>query len=338
MPANAYIKAISYHLPEKNYSNEDFFSQFPEARAGEENLLKTGVRNRRIIAPGETASDIAVKAAEKFFTEHKIDRSEIGFLLFCAQEFDHYTPTTACIIQERLGLPKNCGALDYNLGCSGFVYGLSLAKGLIESSGIKNVLLLTSSTLTKTFHPRDKSSWFVFGDGAAATLISSRETKGIGQFVFGTDGSGKNKIIVKDGGARNALTETSTQDVTDEYGNTTNNSTFFMNGTGVFIFALKTVPEMINELLKKEGRKIEDVDLFIFHQANLFLVDSIRKKMGVPEEKVFNFMENTGNTVSSSIPIALHEALKAGKAKKGDTIVIAGFGVGLSWAATTVEL
>jgi len=336
---NAYIKAISYYLPEKVFSNSDFFEEFPDALASKDNLLKIGVQERHIIANGETASDTGVKSATNLFLEHKIKPEEIDFLLFCAQEFDYYTPTSACVIQDRLNLPKTCGALDYNLGCSGFVYGLSLAKGLIESVGLKNVLLITSSTLTKKIHPKDKSSRFVFGDGAAATLISAREsTEGIGKFVFGTDGNGKNKIIVKDGGARNPVSEMSFKDFTDEYGNTTNDSSVYINGTGVFVFGLKTVPEMVMELLEKENKKIEDIDLFIFHQANLFLVDTIRKKLKIPEQKVFNFMENVGNTVSSTIPIALHEAIKCGRAKKGNTILLSGFGVGLSWAATTIKL
>lgn len=334
---NAYIKATSYYLPEKIYSNEDFFNRFPEAAGGRENLLKTGVKTRHIINGNETASDLAVKAAEVFFKEHSVTREEIDFLMFCSLEFDYYTPTTACVIQERLGLPIHCGALDFNLGCSGFVYGLSLAKGMIESNGIKNVLLLTSSALTKKFHPGDKSSLFVFGDGAAATLISGREEKGIGSFVFGTDGKGKNKIIVKDGGARNPINDSSAIDVTDEYGNTTNPSTFYMNGTSVFVFALKTVPQMIKDLLAKENKTLEDIDLFIFHQANLFLIQSIANKMGIPQDKIFNYMEH-GNTVASTIPIALHEAVKSGKAKKGDTILVAGFGVGLSWAANIFKL
>jgi 3-oxoacyl-[acyl-carrier-protein] synthase-3 len=335
---NAYIKAISYYLPDKIFSNDDFFRNFPEETNHKENLLKTGVHKRHIAEAGETASDFGIKAAQKLFTEHSIEPSSIDFLLFCAQEFDHFTPTTACIMQEKLGLPKHCGALDFNLGCSGFVYGLSLAKGLIESIGAKNILLITSSTLTKTFHKKDKSSIFVFGDGAAATLISSGDKKGIGEFVFGTDGKGKDKIIVKDGGARNQITETSYADRTDEYGNTTNDASFYMNGTSVFIFGLKTVPGVITELIKKQNTSISNIDLFIFHQANLFLIDAIRQKLEIPEEKVFNYIQDVGNTVSSTIPIALHEAIKNGKAKKGDRILLAGFGVGLSWAATIIEL
>lgn len=234
---------------------------------------------------------------------------------------------------------QNTAARYFNLGCSGFVYGLSLAKGLIESVGVKNVLLITSSTLTKTFHAKDKSSHFVFGDGAAATLISSRKNKeGIGSFVFGTDGKGKDRIIVKDGGARNKITEKSFADITDEYGNTTSDANFYMNGTSVFIFGLKTVPAAVNELLAKENRSITDIDLFIFHQANLFLIDAICAKLNIPEDRTFNYIEKVGNTVSASIPIALCEAIKAGKAKAGDKILLTGFGVGLSWAATIIEL
>jgi 3-oxoacyl-[acyl-carrier-protein] synthase-3 len=334
----AYIKAISYHLPDQIFSNEDFFNSFPEALSHKENLLRTGVTERRIVADVETASDLGVQAAKKLFTHFNIDPSSIGFLLFCAQEFDHFTPTTACIMQERLQLPAHAGALDFNLGCSGFVYGLSLAKGLIESSGIENVLLITSSTLTRTFHKKDKSSRFLFGDGAAATLISSRDTEGIGKFIFGTDGRGMNKIVVKDGGARNKISESSGIERTDEYGNVTSDANFYMHGTGVFIFGLKTVPKIIAELLEKEETSVDEIDLFIFHQANLFLIDSIRHKMNIPKGKVFNFIEKTGNTVSSSIPIALSEAVKEGKAKSGDRILLTGFGVGLSWATTIIRL
>lgn len=335
----AYIQAISYHLPEKLYSNDGFFRDFPEAFAGKDNLSLIGVQERHIVDPILTASDIAVESANAFFKEHKIAPEQIDFLLFCAQEFDYYGPTTACIIHEKLNLQKSCGALDYNLGCSGFVYGLALAKGLIEGTGLKNVLLLTSSTLTKKFHPRDKSSRFVFGDGAATTLISTRENdEGIGEFIFGTNGKGAEKIIVKDGGARNPLSEKSFIDSIDEYGNTTNDASYYMDGPSVFIFGLKIVPPMIKELLEKEKLFISDIDLFIFHQANVFLIKTIGKKLSIPENKIFNYMANVGNTVSSSIPITLSEAIKCGKAKKGQKILLAGFGVGLSWAATIVKL
>ena len=334
----ALIQAISYHLPAKTYTNDDFFDSFPDSINNKQNLLKLGIKNRHIVSEGETASDLAVKAAVKMFTEHSINKADIDFLLFCAQEFDHYTPTTACIIQDKLGLKNECGALDFNLGCSGFVYGLGVAKGLIESLGCKNVLLLTSSTLTKTFHPHDKSSRFLFGDGAAATLVSSHNQPNIGDFIFGTDGSKSDKIIVKDGGARNKLNESSFEDFTDEYGNVTNNACFYMNGTSIFNFGLKTVPTLVKDTLNKNKYSINDIDLFIFHQANLFLIETIGKKIGIPNEKIFNFMESIGNTVSSTIPIALAEAKKINKVKSGDKVLICGFGTGLSWGATIIEI
>lgn len=335
----AIIEHISYYLPEKKISNQDFFRLYPESVNNLANLFKIGIQERHVVESNITASDIAVKAAEKLFLDYSVNPSEIDFVLFCAQEFDYYTPTTACVIHERLKLSSQCGALDFNLGCSGYVYGLSIAKGLIESVGLKKILFLTSSTLTKTFHPKDKSSRFLFGDGASATLIiASDENQGIGQFVFGTDGKGANKIIVKDGGARNALKESSYIEVADDYGNITNDASFYMNGIGVFVFGLNIVPKMIVELLEKEKKHKNQIDLFIFHQANLFLIDKIRLKLEISEDKVFNFMKDTGNTVSSSIPIALSEAIKCGKAKKGDTILLAAFGVGLSWAATIIKL
>lgn len=336
---NAYIKAIDYYLPEKTFSNDDFFNQFPEALVNKDNLLKIGVQNRHIIDTNQTASDLAVQSATKFFTEYNVLPDEIDFLLFCSLELDYYTPATSCVIHKQLNLRENCGVLDFNHGCSGYVYGLSVAKGLIESTGLKNVLLITSSSLTKKIHPKDKSSRFVFGDGAATTLISAREpNKGIGNFIFGTDGNGADKIMVKDGGGRNPLKEESFIDFADEYGNITNNASFYMNGTGVFLFGVKSVPKAVNELLEKENKTIEDIDLFVFHQANLFLINTITAKLKIPEHKVFNFMGTVGNTVSSTIPIALNEAIKCNKAKKGDTIVVVGFGVGLSWAATTITL
>lgn len=334
----AFIKSISYYLPDTVFTNDHFFELFPQSLVNKSNLEKLGIKERHIVNTNETASDLAIKSALKLFEEHHIEKNEIDFVLFCAQEFDHYTPTTACLIQHKLGLNTNCGALDFNLGCSGFVYGLGMAKGFVESLGCKNVLLLTSSTLTKTFHPKDKSSRFIFGDGAAATLISNCEKSKIGEFVFGTDGGRGDKIIIKDGGARNPITTNSHEEITDEYGNTNSNATFYMNGNSIFNFGLKTVPNLINETLLKNNTSLNEIDLFMFHQANLFLIDTIAKKINIPSKKIVNFIEPIGNTVSSTIPIVLYEALKSKKAKSGDKVLICGFGTGLSWGATLLEI
>ncbi len=335
----AFIKAISYYLPETTFSNKDYFVQFPEALENK-NLHKLGIENRHIVDKEETASDLAVKSALKLFEEHNITREDIDFILFCAQEFDYYTPTTACTIQSRLNLKTECGALDFNLGCSGFVYGLSIAKGLIESCSCKNVLLLTSSTLTKTFHPKDKNSKYIFGDGAAATLISdSNENENkIKEFVFGTDGKRFDKIIIKDGGARNKITSNSEIDFEDEFGNITNDAHFFMNGTSIFNFGLRTVPELIEKTMSKNGQTIDSIDFFLLHQTNKFMNDTIRKKVNIPEEKFIEYLKVCGNTVSSTIPIALAEAIKNGQIKKGQSVLLAAFGTGLSWGGTIIKI
>jgi 3-oxoacyl-[acyl-carrier-protein] synthase-3 len=334
----AFIEYISYYLPEQNFSNEDYFEIFPGSIVNKENLLKLGIKNRHVVAENETASDLAIKSALKLFREHSVNRDEIDFVIFCAQEFDYYTPTTACIIHQKLELKNSCGAMDYNLGCSGFVYGLGIVKGLIETLGCKKVLLLTASTLTKTFHKQDKSSRFIFGDGAAATLISAHNFNKIGQFIFGTDGSKADKIMIKDGGARNKISDSSFEDIIDDYGNITNKASFYMNGSSIFNFGLKTVPTLVEETLIKNNLLKQDIDLFVFHQANLFLIETIAKKLLISSEKIFNFMELTGNTVSSTIPIVLSEAFKLNKVKPGDKVLICGFGTGLSWGATIIEI
>ncbi|MCW3086367.1 MAG: hypothetical protein JWP12_3733 [Bacteroidetes bacterium] len=333
----ASIKAISYYLPPDTYTNVDYFNDFPEL-VNNTNIARLGISERHIVAPHTTASDLAVQSAIKLFEEHNIDKNDIDFIIFCSQEFDYYTPATACIIQEKLGIPQQAGAIDINQGCSGYAYGLSLAKGLVEACERKNVLFLTSSTLTKTFHPKDKSSRYLFGDGAAATLISAGDESGIGSFVFGTDGKGADKIIIRDGGARNPVTAKSTQENRDDYGNITSDANFYMNGTAIFNFALRKVPLMISELLEKSNMKMEEIDLFVFHQTNRFMNDVIRKKIGIPEEKFVNYLESCGNTVSSTIPIALCESIRSGKAQKGQYILLAGFGTGLSWSATIIKL
>lgn len=329
------IKAISYYLPEAVYTNADFYADFPEA-AGT-SIAKVGVQKRHIVAPGQTASDMALLAAEKLFAEHAIDRSSIDFLLLSVLEHDYYTPSTACVLHGKLGLNKNCGAIDYGLGCSAYVYGLGMADGLMKSMGAKNVLLLTTSVLSHTFHPKDRSSRFVFGDAASATLLTQSDTDGIGPFSFGTDGTGYDKIIVQDGGVRNPIGPDSFTDIRDEYGNVTSKGHFNMEGMGVFLFSIRTVPPMIADLLGKAEIAQEEIDLFIFHQPNVFLNETLRKKMGIPTEKFVHCMEDFGNTVQATIPIALYESKLNGRLKPGMKVVLAGFGVGLSWAATLVK-
>lgn len=328
----ASIKAISYYLPEAILSNDLINQDFPEWDI-EKISSKTGINSRHISASDEFSSDMAVKAAEKLFEEHNIDRSTIDYLLFCTQSPDYFLPTTACIIQDKLGLNTSIGALDFNLGCSGFVYGLSLAKGLIAGEMAKNVLLITSETYSKFIHPKDKSNKTIFGDAAAATLITSGEGFcSIGNFVFGTDGKGAENLIVKQGGMRFPVSEEN-EDIKDEFGNIRNDKNLFMNGTEIFNFTGEFVPKLTASILDKSGLTKEDIDLFIFHQANKYMLNHLRKKIKIPEEKFFISMEHCGNTVSSTIPIALYEAQKEGKTTDIKNLILAGFGVGYSWGA-----
>lgn len=330
----AKIKAISYYLPEQVLSNEDLAREFPEWSV-EKVANKIGIHQRHIAAPDELSSDMAVKAAEKLFSEHHIDVSSIDFIMLCTQSPDYFLPTSACIIQERLGIPNHAGAIDFNLGCSGFVYGLSLAKGLIFGGVAKNILLLTSETYTKFMHPGDKGNRTIFGDAAAATLISTEGFASVGDFNLGTDGKGACNLIVQNGGLRNA--KTGTAGTLDEYGNVNSKDHLFMNGGEIFDFTLEKVPQLVRSVLEKNGLEQQDVDLFVFHQANKYMLNHLRKKMGIDESKFYYFLETVGNTVSSTIPIALAEAMHENRINPGDTVLIAGFGVGYSWAGTTLK-
>lgn len=331
----AYLKAIAYYLPSTTLSNQALIEEFPEWSI-EKIANKIGVSERRIAASDEFCSDMAVKAANKLFDEHRIDRTEIDFLLLCTQSPDYILPTTACIIQEKLGLPTSVGALDFNLGCSGFVYGLSLAKGLIAGNMAKNVLLITSDTYSKIIHPKDKGNRTIFGDAAAAALVTRDEgLLCIDNFIFGTDGRGAENLIVKNGGSRNRNITAS--DTSDEFGNTSNDNNLFMNGAEIFNFTSESVPLLTSAILKKAGIGINDIDLFVFHQANAYMLEHLRKKIAIPENKFFLAMNHCGNTVSSSIPIALSEAIYRKKISKTSKVLLAGFGVGYSWAGCTLS-
>ncbi|PCI96762.1 MAG: 3-oxoacyl-ACP synthase [Flavobacteriales bacterium] len=334
----AYIKHISEFYPEKSYTNDDFYKEFPEVEAQKEILSRVGVSNRYVVDEKTTSSDIAVQAAEKMFEEHDVNPKDIEFVIFCSGEFDYITPTSSAIIQNSLGLSNNVGAIDLVSSCTGFVQSLSIAKGMIEGCGLKNVLLLCVSTITKEFHKKDFNSKYLFGDAATATLVGSREEFGIGNFVFGTDGSRSDYIIIRDGGGRNPIDENSFTEEINEYGNVTCKANFYMNGAGVFLFGMKTVPKLIENILEKNKAAFDEIDYFVFHQANHLLLEILRKKIKIPANKFIIHLENTGNTVAATIPIALNSILKNGVAKSGDTILFAAFGTGLTWGGTVVRL
>jgi 3-oxoacyl-[acyl-carrier-protein] synthase III len=321
MSAHAAIEAVEYHLPEGVLTNEELARAFPDWDAGKAEA-KTGIARRRLAAPEECASDLAVAAARKLFAAGACRPEDVDFLLLCTQSPDHFLPTTACLLQERLGLPTRAGALDFNLGCSGFVYGLGLAKGLVETGQAANVLLLTAETYTKFLGADDRTVRSLFGDAAAATLVRGRPGgPWIGPFVYGTDGTGKDNLTVPGGGLRRPGGD----------------RRLSMNGPEVFTFSLRVVPQAVNEVLARAGKSLDDIDLFVFHQANRYMLEHLRGKLKIPPEKFVVALEDCGNTVSSTIPIALKEAEGRGVLRPGMLVLLVGFGVGYSWGATLIR-
>ena len=288
-----------------------------------------------------TAGDMAVKAAMNLFAGITYGVGGlIDFVILCTQSPDYYLPTTACIVQDRLGLPKTCGAIDVNLGCSGYVYGLGLAKGLIESGQAENVLLLTAETYSKHINPLDHATRPLFGDGAAATLVSGieAEREGIYGFVYGTDGSGAEKLIVPVGGMRKPYVSTELEEYTDAFGNVRTNRDLYMDGAGIMEFALEAVPAMLGEVLARSSLAREEVDYYVFHQANRMMLGFLQEKCGLQGMPFWNNVTDYGNTVSASIPIALADLLRQNGSTSLRRVMLAGFGVGLSWGGCIADL
>ena len=336
-PRRAALRATEFAFPSRAVGNEELAAEI-KSWSAEQIESKTGIRRRFVVGPDECASDLAFAAARKLFESGACTPTEIDYLIFCTQSPDYFLPTSACLLQHRLALPKRCGALDINLGCSGFVYGLGLAKGLIETGQARNVLLLTADTYSKFIHPGDKSVRTLFGDAGAATLIGSvqSESERIGPFVYGTDGAGGENLIVPTGGMRKAFIENPPSSV-DASGNFRTANNLYMNGPEIFNFTLRVVPEMFTDLLRVAGRKMEEIDLFVFHQANQYMLEHLRKKLGIPQDKFLVCMRDCGNTVSSTIPIALKHAVDDGKLRPGSLVMLVGFGVGYSWGATLLR-
>lgn len=331
----AYIKDIGYYVPQTVVTNEQLVRDFPEWSV-EKVASKIGVSERHIAAEGQTAADLAAAAAEKLFAQGKVKRDEVDFVLLCTQSPDYFLPTTACVLQDRLGLRTSCGALDFNLGCSGYIYGLSLAKGLVCAGVARNVLLLTAETYNKYIHPRDKGNRTIFGDGASATLVSDNGEAQIMDFGLGTDGRGAKNLIVRNGAARHPGRA---DDLSfDENGNPVSSDHLYMNGSEIFNFTLEAVPALVGETLSKNALKMDEIDFFVFHQANKYMLNFLRKKIGIPEEKFCLYMEKVGNTVSSTVPIALYNAMEEGKLSSGMNVLLAGFGVGYSWGGVVIKM
>ncbi|MBL8892160.1 MAG: ketoacyl-ACP synthase III [Planctomycetaceae bacterium] len=321
----AALGPIAIHYPELIETNEFLAAANPSwdmELIGE----KTGIYKRHIAAPSETASDLGVAAAEKLFAEHQIDRSSIDFVLLCTQTPDCPLPTTSCMMQERLGLSTKCGALDFNLGCSGYVYGLSLADGLIRTGAVRRVLLITAETYSKYINPADRSLRPIFGDAAAATLLEAHDEPSITSMQFGTDGSGANTLLVNQGirPKEKALRPRHRA----RWG-----SDLYMDGPSLINFAIGAIPNVVEDVLRSEGITMDDVDLFLLHQATYKMLDQLRERLGLVFDKMPLCMRDVGNTVSSTLPILIDDLRQKQQLTPELRTMMIGFGVGWSWAA-----
>jgi 3-oxoacyl-[acyl-carrier-protein] synthase-3 len=327
--ASARIKTVAGHLPAKHVSNSDLSLLHPDWDMAKIEA-KTGIRGRFIASSEECASDLAFEACQKLFAKPGCNRQDVDYLLFCTQSPDYYLPTSACLLQQRLGLRTDIGAMDFNLGCSGYVYGLSLAKGLIETGQAQNVVLVTADTYSKFINADDRNLVSLFGDAGAATWIEAVEdgVTHIGPFAFGTDGSGAPNLMVKHGGLRHPQPEAAGKHVA---------CSIAMNGPEILNFAIRVVPDCVRRLLASAGLPQDQVDWFVFHQANLYMLEHLRKRIAVPPEKFLLRLADCGNTVASSIPLVLEEALESGQFRAGDDILLAGFGVGYSWGGAMLR-
>ena len=316
----ARIGDIAVGLPQAILTNTDIARRFPDWTA-EKIEKKLGIVSRHVLSETETPVDMAALAANNLFTKDSAARDRIDYLIFCTQSPDFALPTSACILQDRLGLRKNIGAIDINQGCSGYVYALGVAKGLLSAGLASCVLLLTADGYTKLLREDDASVRTIFGDAATATLIEddTASNLGLGTFVFGTDGSGSGQLIVENSGMRRSPAS--------------NNTCLYMNGPEVLNFTLREVPFMFDLLLRRGGFEIDDLDFVILHQANKFILEQLKRKLKLPDEKFIFDFSDVGNTVSSTIPIVIARASADGRIRRGGLGALLGFGVGLSWAA-----
>lgn len=317
---------IGIYLPEKIYTNQNLVQDFPEWSI-EKIGNKIGINQRHISTESETTLVLAQKACVNLFDEFDIEKAHINFILFCTQSPDYILPTTACLLQDELKLNTNIGALDFNLGCSGFIYGLALAKSLIMSKISSAVLLVTSETYSKWIHESDKGNRSIFGDAATAMLLTESDISNVGEFILGTDGSGGGNLVVRNSGLKREIIE-----------NPMHDGFLYMDGPEIFNFTVEVVPELVQNVLNANNLDLTQIDYFIFHQANKYILEYLREKLSIPAEKFYIDMVDCGNTVSSTIPIALKRCLDMNFIKNGDKVLLVGFGVGYSYGGTVITI
>jgi 3-oxoacyl-[acyl-carrier-protein] synthase-3 len=325
------ISALSYALPDGILSHKELQDRFG-IKEMDRLISNTGILSRRVCLKNECASDLAYRAAKKLFEDNDIDIKTIDFIIFSSQMPDYLLPTTACILQNRLGLSKSVGAIDINLGCSQYLYSHANAFAMVQSGLAKKVLVMTADTPSRIINPKDRSVVPLFGDGGTAAIIEDvGEGSGYQDFAFGTDGSEYSALIWPSSGMRERYATDTSEELVDKLGSIRSKNDMYMDGQKIFLFTLKTVPNTLKSFLEKNHLSIDDVDFFIFHQASKMIIDSITRKLKLPESKFNRIYENRGNSGGSTVGISLHHAIKDAKIKGNSKIVLSAFGVGLSW-------
>jgi len=319
------IGPIAVHLPERIETNADLQTQNPSWNM-ELIGAKTGILQRHIAAADECSSDLGVLAAEKLFKEHNVDPQTIDFVLFCTQTPDYALPTTACLIQERLGLRTDVGALDFNLGCSGYVYGLSIADGIIRSGTAGRILFIAAETYTKMIHPSDRSLRTIFGDGGTATLIEPCDQPSMWGFKYGTDGSGADTLVASDSGFRNPE-----QEIKPRHRKRWP-SQLYMDGPSLINFTVEKIPPLVDSILSRSAISESQIDYYLFHQATFKMLEQLQIALEIQPEKLPIRLEKIGNTVSCTLPILIDQLRQTNELKPEMKNLLIGFGVGLSWA------
>jgi len=329
---------IASHLPNQVVTNAELSEAFP-AWDMDRVAKRAGVLQRHVAGPAETALDLGVAASRALLDRHPGLVDQIDGIIFCTQTPDYLMPPNSCVLHGELGLGDDVLALDTNLACSGYVYSLALAEGLIVAGTCTNVLVVTADTYSRLINPRDRAARTLFGDGAAASWVraTADERTGLIDVLCATSGNGYDKFFVPAGGARTPRSADTAREQVDGSGNVHTEEDIHMDGLGVLAFVRAKVPTQVRALLDREGLMVADLDLVVFHQASKLALDVLTKALKLPEERVFRNMASIGNTVSASIPISLEQARSEGIIAPGSLVLLCGFGVGLSWASALVR-
>lgn len=332
------IKDITYHLPERVVTNDELSREHPGWEMGRVEA-RTGVSSRHIASEDETALDLAATACEDLLHRNPDLRRMVDGIIFCTQSADYVMPPNACLLHRELRLRDGVFAFDINLACSGYIYAVAMAQGLIVAGTCSNVLVATADTYSKYIHPGDRATRTLFGDGAAVSWVcATADGTGVVDALCETSGQGFENFYVPAGGLRTPKSLATVLETEDSSGNIRTPENIHMDGMGVLSFVSSKVPGQIRRILERNELALSDVDLVIFHQASQLALDSLMRTLRLPREQVFNNLATVGNTVSASIPICLAQAQSSGRIGPGSTVLLSGFGVGLSWASALVRI